>query len=252
MITEYHRPETLEETLALLARLEPRTYALGGGTVLNRPNPEQFAVVDLQALGLNKIRKSGKNLEIGATVTLQVLRDHPALPEVLRRTLYREANYNLRQAATVTGTLVACDGRSAFATVMLAMDAKMTCLPEDEELTLGNFFPQRAEFLSGKLVTKTTIPLQPQVTIESIARTPADRPLVCAALARWPSGRTRLALGGWGKAPLLAMDGNEPGGVEEAARNAYAEATDERASAEYRAAMAAVLARHCLDRTDLA
>jgi len=259
MIIEYHRPESLEETLALLSRLEPRTYALGGGTVLNRPNPEQFAAVDLQALGLNKIHKSGKNLEIGATVSLQALHDHPTLPAVLRRSLDREANFNLRQAATVAGTLVACDGRSAFATVLLALDAKLTLQPNDEEITLGNLLPQRAEFLAGKLITKIAIPLQPQVTYESVARTPADRPLVCVALARWPSGRTRLTLGGWGKSPLLALDGNEPAegprkgeGVKAAAWDAFAEAADEWASAEYRAATAAVLVKRCLERIDRA
>jgi hypothetical protein len=84
-----------------------------------------------------------------------------------------------------------------------------------------------------------------RLAFETVARTPADRPIVCAALAQWPSGRTRLALGGYGQAPLLAMDGNEPGGVETAVRNAFAEAGDEWASAEYRSEMAAVLAKRC-------
>ncbi|MBU2609337.1 MAG: hypothetical protein KJ606_00105 [Chloroflexi bacterium] len=68
-----------------------------------------------------------------------------------------------------------------------------------------------------------------------------------AALAQWPAGRTRLALGGWGRSPLLAMDGNEAEGLESAARNAYHEATDEWASSEYRMDVAAVLAKRCLE-----
>jgi len=75
-----------------------------------------------------------------------------------------------------------------------------------------------------------------------------DKPIICAALARWPSGRTRLALGGWGNAPVLALDGNEPGGVEEVTRNAAAESGDEWASAEYRSEVAAVLAGRCLEK----
>jgi CO/xanthine dehydrogenase FAD-binding subunit len=42
------------------------------------------------------------------------------------------------------------------------------------------------------------------------------------------------------------MDGNEPGGVEAAARNAFAEAADEWASAEYRSEMASLLTKRCL------
>ena len=71
MITQYYRPQTLEEALQLLARADTRP--LGGGTVLTQRSNESFSVVDLQALGLDKLHKSGDNLEIGATVTLQNL-----------------------------------------------------------------------------------------------------------------------------------------------------------------------------------
>jgi CO/xanthine dehydrogenase FAD-binding subunit len=81
-----------------------------------------------------------------------------------------------------------------------------------------------------------------------VARTPADKPIVCAALAQWPSGRTRLAIGGFGKSPFLAMDGTEAEGIETAARNACHEATDAYGSAEYRMAAAATLAKRCLER----
>ncbi len=253
MIIEYHRPQSIDAALALLARSDPPTVALGGGTFLNRPSLDRFAAVDLQALGLNKIRKAGKNLEIGATVTLQALQEAPGLPAALARTLGLEANYNLRQVATLAGTLVACDGRSAFATAMLALDAVLTLLPGDETVSLGNFLPMRSGIseerrapLQGKLITKVVVPLAPSLAFESVARTPADLPIVCVALARWPSGRTRLALGGYGSAPALALDGNEPGGEEAAARNACATAGDEWASAEYRTETAAVLVRRCL------
>lgn len=254
MIIEYHRPTTLDEAIKLIARAEPRTCPFGGGTTLNRPSPDSFAVVDLQALGLHKIHKTGNNLEIGATATLQALLDSPHIPPALAETLRLKAPLNIRNAATVAGTLVTCDGRSPFAMAMLALDAKLTVdggpKKEDGQRStvygLGDLLPLRCELLQHKLITKITIPLQARLGFETVARTPADRPIVCAALATWPSGRTRLALGGWGKSPLLAMDGNEPGGVEAAARNAFAEAADEWASAEYRSETAAVLAKRCL------
>jgi CO/xanthine dehydrogenase FAD-binding subunit len=113
----------------------------------------------------------------------------------------------------------------------------------------------RSENLQGKLITAITIPLNVKLAFESVARTPADKPIVCAALASWPSGRTRLALGGYSKAPLLAMDGTESdgldtstGSVQAAARNAFHEATDEWASAEYRMDVAATLAKRCFEK----
>ena len=244
MITDYFRPETLPEALELLK--DPNTLPLGGGTLLSTLKSASVKVVDLQALGLNTLQKNGNNLEIGATVTLQVLLESEHTPDALKAALKLEAPLNIRNTATVAGTLIAADGRSPFTAVLLALDAKLTIVnPKSEILNLGEFLPLRPDNLRGALITTITIPLNAKLAFEAVARTPADKPIVCAALAQWPSGRTRLALGGYGKAPLLAMDGTESEGLETAARNAFHEATDEWASAEYRMEVAAKLAKRC-------
>jgi len=245
MITEYYRPETLPEALELLKH--PNALPLGGGTLLSQLKSASLKVVDLQALGLNNIQQKGNTLEIGATTTLQELLENEFTPEILKSALRLEAPLNIRNAATVAGTLAATDGRSTFATAMLALDAKLSVQPGDEELEIGNYLPLRGEVLQGKLITAITIPLNTKLAFESVARTPADKPIVCAALAQWLSGRTRFTLGGYGKTPLLVMDGTEPDGIESAARNAFHQATDEWASAEYRMEMAATLATRCLE-----
>jgi len=246
MIIDYIRPQTLDQALTLLA--QPNTVPLGGGTLLSQPQSASVKAVDLQALGLNTLRKKGNNLEIGATVTLQQLLENEYTPEALKSALKLEAPLNIRNAATVAGTLVAADGRSSFAAVMLALDAKLTVQPDEKEIEIGSFLPLRDENLRGKLITDLVIPLNTKLAFESVARTPADKPIVCAVLAGWPSGRTRLALGGYGKSPLLAMDGTEAEGLETAARNTFHEATDEWASAEYRMDVAATLAKRCVDQ----
>jgi putative selenate reductase FAD-binding subunit len=246
MIIEYHRPKTIDEALALLARAYLVTAPLAGGTVLNRPTPQPVAAVDLQSLGLNSLQRRGNFLELGATLTLQSLLEAPGVQPALGRAILHEATHNLRQVATVAGTLVSTDGRSPFATTMLALDAALNLLPgDDNPVALGDLLPVRAERLHGRLITMVTIPLNVKLAYEYVARTPADQPIVCASVARWPSGRTRLSLGGYGSEPMLAMDGPEPGGVEVAARAAYSQAGDEWASAEYRAEMAVVLTNRC-------
>jgi len=253
MIVEYQRPKTIDEALRLLSRTEPLTLPLGGGTALNRwaqAESQAVAVVDLQALGLNKIEMRGSNLHLGAAVTLQDLLDHPGLPAMLYEAVRLEATHNLRQAATLAGTLASADGRSPLTTVMLALDATLTIRKASgtEKIGLGSWLPLRRAGVGGGLITEIVLAAAGAVKLsyEYVARTPADRPIVCAAVAQWPAGRTRLALGGWGAAPLLAMDGPEPGGVEAAAHNAYSQAGDQWASAEYRAAMAVTLAKRCL------
>jgi len=218
--------------------------------VLSHPGDEAFAVVDLQSLGLDKLHKSGNNLEIGATVTLQTLLESPQAPAALKVAIKLDAPLNLRTMGTVAGSLVTCDGRSPFAAVMLALDAKIylrNSLIENRETPLGELLLLRDELLHGKLIIKIRIPLKIKLAFETVARSPADKPIVCAALTQWPSGRTRLVIGGWGNAPSLAMDGNEASAVESAARNAAHDASDEWASAEYRSDVAAVLAKRCFD-----
>jgi len=245
MITNYYRPDSIPEVLELLKN--PDTLPLGGGTLLTKLKSVSVKVVDLQALGLNAINKKGNNLEIGATATLQQLLENENTPEALKGSLKLEAPLNIRNAATVAGALIAADGRSTLATVLLALDAKLSIQPNDEEVSIGNFLPLRGENLNHKLITSVTIPINAKLTFETVARTPADKPIVCASLAQWPSGRARLAIGGYDKAPLLAMDGTESEGLETATRNAFHEATDEWASAEYRMDVAAKLARRCFE-----
>lgn len=247
MITTYHRPKTLDEALTLLT--QPNRIPLGGGTLLSKPTADPVEVVDLQALSLDSINKSGNNLEIGATVTLQQLLESVHCPEALKSALKLEAPLNIRNAATVAGTLVVCDGRSTFATLLLALDAKLDLRQPNGESQLTGI----VEFLALRprgLITSITLPLNVKAAFDYVSRTPADKPIVCAALAQWNSGRTRLALGGYGKAPLLAMDGTEAEGAETAARNALHEAVDEYASAEYRMDAAATLAKRCLLQLD--
>lgn len=250
MIIAYYRPQTIEEALKLLSA--PNSHPLGGGTVLTRSADESITAVDLQALSLDRLSTSGNNLSIGATVTLQTLLESSYIPSSLKTALKLEAPLNHRCIGTVAGALVACDGRSPFAAVMLAMDARLT-LEGDQSTVygLGDILHLRYDILNNKLITKIEISVQCNLAFETVARSPADKPIVSAALAQWTSGRTRLVIGGWGKAPTLAFDGNENSGIESAARKSAQDSTDEWASAEYRSNVSAVLAKRCLDKISL-
>ncbi|MFN8398675.1 MAG: FAD binding domain-containing protein [Anaerolineales bacterium] len=243
MISTYHRPQTLDEALTLLT--QPNTVPLGGGTLLSKPTTDSVAVVDLQRLGLDSLRVNGNELVIGATCTLQSLLESEHSSAALKSALKLEAPLNIRNTATVAGTLIASDGRSTFAAMLLAMDAKIELIENRQPkiVSCGEFILTRP---SG-LITSITISLNTKSAFEFVSKTPADKPIVGAAVVQWNSGRTRLVLSGYGKTPLLAMDGTEADGIQEAAKNAYHEAHDEWASAEYRIDVAAVLAKRALD-----
>lgn len=248
MIIEYNRPTSVEEALALLSRKDFQTIPIGGGSAFRRFLKKPCAVVDLQELNINQINDRGNILEVGATVTLQNLLDStstsPALDEVIRY----EAVYNLRQVASVAGTLVAADGRSPFTTALLALDAELVLLPDTEVIGIGDFLPIRSDWLQGRLIVSVRFPKNIKLDYDYVARSPADQPIISVAVCRWPSGRTRVVLGGFGEAPMLVFDGSESSGAEVAAKNAYSMAKDEWASSDYRQEIASILIARILSR----
>lgn len=248
MIVDYHRPANLEEALQLLRQTDLKYIPLAGGTAIDRYNKEDIGVVDLQDLGLNQILDRGNTIELGATARLQRLLDTPQLQSEFKKSILHEATYNLRQVATLGGTLVSASGRSPLSTACLALDATLVIAPEGERVALGEFLNLRNGILNGRLITQIILPLKVDFRYDYVARTPADLPIVCVGVAQWPSGRTRVALGGFGPTPKLAMDGPGNDGAGIAAMNAYSQAGDQWASADYRQEIAGILVKRCLVR----
>jgi CO/xanthine dehydrogenase FAD-binding subunit len=219
---------------------------------VDRSAADPFAVVDLQALGLNQVKEQGNFTDLGATLTLQALSDAiQAWPgghlDDLGKAVRHECSYHIRQVGTLAGTLMACDGRSPFATAMVALDAMLTLEPGKEQIGLGDVLPLRAERIRQRLITRITIPTNTRLVYDFVARSPADRPIVCVAAAAWPSGRTRVVVGGFGSSPVLAFDGSEPQGADIAAGGACSQAGDSWATAEYQREAAEILTRRSIE-----
>lgn len=248
MIQTYYRPKTLDEAVQILSRTDGTYLPLGGGVTLSQGSDEAVSVVDLQALSLDQLLAEGQFLHIGAAAKLQDLAEFASIQPGLKMAIYSETNLNLRRQATVAGALITANGRSTFAAAMLALDAVLTWMPGELEQAVGDYFALRTTPRAAKLVTKAQIPLNVEFSFEKVSRTPEDLPILCAALARWPSGRTRIALGGFGAAPILAFDAPESGGVDTAVTDALSRADDAWASAAYRQDVGAALILRMLNR----
>jgi hypothetical protein len=115
---------------------------------------------------------------------------------------------------------------------------------------MGNWLPMRIEEPPGVLLTELEWWLRPHLVFEYVARSPKDRPILVVAASQWGSGRTRIAMGGYGQSAIIAMDGPEDSGVDVASRDAYYDADDQWATALYRREVASKLALRCLERID--
>ena len=219
MILEYIRPKTLDEALKLLARSNPFTVPLGGGTVLSRHSDRDCAVVDLQNLGLDQIESQGNQIRLGSMVTLEHVANSSLVVRDLRRIAQQETSANLRRVGTLGGTITVGTGESRILTCFLALDAELTIEPGNRTICLGDWLPLRAQS-PHSLIVSISIPANVRLGYESVSRTPSDLPLVGVAIARWPSGRTRVVIGAGKRTPALVLDGPEPGGIETAIINA--------------------------------
>ncbi len=247
MIKEYYRPKSVPEAEKLFEMEGKKCVPLGGGSVLSRLKQDDLCVVDLQDLGLNRIEVTGQKVHIGSTVTLQQFIESEFIPEILKEITRKSATLNLRNQATVGGYVVTADGRAPLAIALMALDAQLIWHPGQKIQNIGDWFSLRQAL--GYWISGIQFNLNVQLDYEQVARTPMDVPILAIGVARWPSGRTRVVLGGYGRAPILALDGPEGSGVLEAVKNALTESGDEWASAEYRQEVGQVLAKRILSTT---
>ena len=248
---EYHRPKTLAEALELLDRGVP----LAGGTELTPRRDEIPAVIDLQELGLDSIDLRDGTIVIGAAVKLQTMvENEEILPSALRKACRSEASLNLRNMATLGGTIMSADGRSPVATVLLAMDAQAMLEPGGKAISLEELLDQRGRDDFHGLITEIMLKKPETLRYEQVSRAPADRPLVCVAMARLMREGAekgyRVVLGGAGSSPIRIREaetslseGEDIDTANDAVYRIYSSRDDVWASGEYRAHTAGVLVR---------
>lgn len=261
----YHRPESLEEALTLLAR--PGTAPLGGGTKLlaTETGLPGTAVIDLQALGLSQAKLLTANnkqiLAVGATLSLTKLSRflETELPNsmaaaLLQTAIHQAGPNTYRNAATLGGTVASRLPDSELLAALLVLEATVTLRSAigQNSISLADYLAD-AERPSG-LITTVSIPFpQGSGASHRVARTPADYPIVSITGWRLADGSVRLAATGLGKRPfrLAGAEQTAQDGIDKAAGAAAAANThagDFRGSASYRAEMAAVLTRRTLDQ----
>jgi CO/xanthine dehydrogenase FAD-binding subunit len=269
-VTEYERPETIEEALRLLTRPGVKTALIAGGTLLaGQRHDELQALVDLRALGLNTISEQSSQIRLGAMLTLQALVDAPLAREMAGGILAQAAKASaarlIRNAATLGGTLAAGPAANADLAVALAALRGQAHLSGQTERSV----PAEAVFATlqaGEMLTEVRIE-RPSSSAEGtflrIARTPDDVALVHAAATLVMQAGTcqqvSVAVGGVGMTPIRlstaehlligkSVDQEQIAVAVAAGIDAFEPPPDFRASPAYRRDVAATLARRALEQ----
>lgn len=275
-MAEFLRPPSVEEALAALRH--DRAIAVAGGTQVALLLKSGLLDVDTMVwLGaipeLRRISAEGDRLLIGASVTLDELgrsdelrRLHPALIEAAAGI----GNPRVRAAATLGGHLAHADPRQDLPPVLIVLDATVVIAGPggSRKVPLGEFF---AGFMSTALEPEellVAIELPPPPAgrrtgyVRFAPRGDSDYAAVGVAATIVRSDgevvQASLAIGAgaaWPQAVLAATTAllGRPGDAEvEIAARAVAEAAnpsdDQRGSAAYKRAMAALWTRRLLNR----
>ena len=256
-IREYKRAESLEEAWQLNQKKPNRI--LGGMIWLKMETINVGTAIDLSGLGLDTIEETEEGFSIGAMVTLRQLEQHPGLAAythgAMREAVRHIVGVQLRNLATVGGSIYSRFGFSDVLTMFLAMDC-------DVELYKGGILPlqeyaQRPydrDILVRLIVKKTPM----QLYYQSVRNSQTDFPVLTCAAAKLADGSIRAAIGARpGKAVLYTAAPEAGETAEEFAARFAAEVKADiktesnlRGGAEYRRHLAGVLTKRAVCRLE--
>ncbi len=276
----YHRPDTLDEALALLAEHGDEAKPLAGGQSLipamNFRLAQPAVLIDLNEVGelAHVGAGDGGTLRIGAMTRQRAVERSPLVRErapLLHEAMPFIAHPQIRNRGTVGGSLAHADPASELPAVMLALAARFRARSAAAE----RWIPAPAFFTGllstalapGELLVEIEVsPIAPNTgwAFMEIARRHGDYALVgVATLVSLEAGTcrdVRIALLSVGDGPVVADRGaailvGEAPTAEAIAAAAHAVATEDidppedvHASSAYRRQLAQVLARRALTR----
>ena len=276
----YHRPETVDEALALLAAHGPGTKPLAGGQSLipamNFRLARPAVLVDLNRIAaLASVREETDALRIGAMTRQRTVERDPLVRRrapLLAEALPHVAHAQIRNRGTLGGSVAHADPAGEIPAVLLALEARFDLRGPGGTRTVPaeRFFTGLFEtaLAPAELLIGIAIPAMRARTgwaFLEVARRHGDYALagVAATVTLDDAGRcreARIALLGVGEGPVLArraaksLAGEPPTDklLREAAGAAAAKDIDPpgdiHASAAYRRQLVAVLTRRALER----
>ena len=246
-IREYARPATLEEAWQLNQKKPNRV--LGGMLWLKMEKINVGTAIDLSALGLDTIEETDTEILIGAMATLRDLETNAALNAytagAAREAVRHIVGVQLRNLATLGGSLYSRFGFSDVLTMFLALDASV-------ELYKGGIVPL-SEYAERKkdrdVLVRVIVPKKEGARFDyrSVRPTRTDLPTLTCASVREGDG-CRFVIG---SRPARAMIfAPEAGSAEQMAEQVQREAvlgSNMRGSAAYRRKLVGTLVRRAAE-----
>ena len=240
---QYLRPASLDEALTLKEKFGEQAQFLLGGNFQPKLMDDLEVLIDLQEAGLDEVQFGEEGFKIGGLANLKTLQEILGLAD-FSEALSIEFGLNVRNSLSLSNFLAHTTGRSPVLTCLLALDASVVLLKNQEIVSLISFLTEKS---LDKQVLEVVIPEPTNLSFESIGRSPKDLPIVCVAAGKSAEGVVTIAVGGTDVVkPGFNLSDSDDGQVE--LRTVLADSEDDWASAEYRQEVGAVLLSRALQK----
>jgi CO/xanthine dehydrogenase FAD-binding subunit len=251
-IEKYVKPSSAGEAFRLLLE-KSENRIIAGGAWLKLTDPDIPCAIDLSLLSLNLISETKTSVEIGAMATLHAIGTNAALQKlyggILSEAAMKIMGIPIQNIATAGGTVMGKFGFSDLITPLLAMDARLVFF-KHPEMPLAEFLELKENLRD--ILIKIVIPKKEAAGyFHKVAKTSLDFAVLNVAVAKIGKDY-RIAVGARPGIAALALNAAKHlsyqemvtgEAIEETAKMAAKElvfGTNQRASAEYREALAKV------------
>lgn len=192
MIKEYYKPDTVQEAVELKQSQGPASY-LGGGTKINHGSQSGSVekVISLESLSLGDVKIDGGVVKLGSQVTLQEIVDNGALPKALCDAAKSTYSRNVRNMATVGGSIGAANAESYILPTLIALNASVETA-EEGVMSVEDYVSKK----SSSLILSVSLPEVKGVCVtKKISRSCASLPVLNVAV-RVADGEAAVVISG--------------------------------------------------------
>lgn len=250
---DYVKVDSLAEAYELCQKRS--SLVVGGMVWLKMTNMTKRTIIDLSGLGLDKIEETEEEFQIGAMCVLRQLETHEGLNRcfngIFKECTRHIVGVQMRNCATVGGSIFARLGFSDILTAMMALDTWV-------ELYHGGTMPL-AEF-AARPVRRDDKDILVRIIIKKDGRkaayitqrnTKTDFPLIACCVSCW-GNIWYVSVGARpSRAQVVKIKDDGYDSLAELAREAadsFTYGTNTRGSGEYRRQLAAVYIRRLMER----
>jgi 2-furoyl-CoA dehydrogenase FAD binding subunit len=213
---DYARPDTVDETVALLAEHGDEARILAGGqslmAMMNLRLADPAMLIDIARIAeLTHIRDLGDTIEVGAAVTQNKLLAWPDLKKklpLLAVALPFVGHFQTRNKGTVCGSVAHADPSSEIPLSLATLEGEVVLRgPRGERVLKAKDF--QLDMLTtaregDELIVAVRFPVHGRgVAFREVARRHGDFAMVAVAALIDDKGRTRLGVGGMAGIPVV-------------------------------------------------